>query len=313
MDEERRKRKNAKARERYHNDGEYRKRIRTDQQERYANDEQFRDKKRACEQERWANDDEYRERRRKMHSARMRERYANDSEFRERQKANTEAYRLKREYGITVQEFNERLRQQNYACGICERPFDRKPHVDHCHLMQWVRGLLCRKCNLGLGHFEDNPVFLVKAARYQARGLLHVLQVLNRKESNMTTNDDSGGDNKASRRMRKAILHELHQPHGLDPPPPADQLQAVARALVTRAVAHDISAIKEILDRIDGKTASAPASNDLQQLVNLSWKLPESPSKLSPSKPRSKKTKSTTGRARSSSPSTHDPSGSPAS
>jgi hypothetical protein len=29
---------------------------------------------------------------------------------------------------------------------------------------------------------------------------------------------------------------------------PADNLQAVARALVTKAVAHDVSAIKEILD-----------------------------------------------------------------
>jgi hypothetical protein len=47
-----------------------------------------------------------------------------------------------------------------------------------------------------------------------------------------------------------SMRHELHQPHGVDPPPPADQLQAVARALVTKAVAHDVSAIKEILDRI---------------------------------------------------------------
>src|SRR5262249_775392 len=220
---------------------------------------------------------------------------------------------LKRQYGLSVQEYGELLDRQNHACGICERPFHGTPHVDHCRITNWVRGLLCNNCNLGLGHFQDNPAYLVKAAPYMARWLLHVLQILNRKESDMTTNDDSGGDSKASRMMRKAILHELHQPHGVDPPPPADQLQAVARALVTKAVAHDVSVIKEILDRIDGKTASAPASNDLQQLVNLSWNLPESPSKLSPSKPRSKKTKSTTGRARSSSPSTHDPSGSPAS
>jgi hypothetical protein len=313
MDDERRKRKNAQRRERYHNDTEYREKIRTDQRERYADDEQFREKKIAYQQERWANDDEYRERQRKKKSARMRERYAHDSEFRARH----EACRLKREYGITVHEFNELLRRQNYACGICERRFDRKPHVDHCHLTQWVRGLLCRKCNLGLGHFDDNPAFLVKAARYMARWLLHVLQTLNRKENDMTTNDDPG-DSKASRMMRKAILHELHQPFGLDPPEPADNLQAIARALVTKAVSHDVSAIKEILDRIDGKTPSAPANNDLQQLVNLSWKLPESLSKMSPStmrpsKNRKEKSKSTTSRAPSSSPSTDEPSGSPAS
>jgi hypothetical protein len=95
---------------------------------------------------------------------------------------------------------------------------------------------------------------------------------------------------------------------------PTDHLQAVARALVIKAAAQDVSAIKEVLDRIDGKTQSAPANNDLQQLVNLSWKLPSSPSKLSsPNTPTSKKSKSTTGRAASSSPSTDEPSGSPAS
>src|SRR5262249_52775920 len=149
-------------------------------------------------------------------------------------------------YGISVQEFNDLLRKQNNACAVCERPFDSRPHIDHCHITRWVRGLLCRKCNLGLGHFDDNPVFLFKAALYALRWYLHLFQVFNTEENKMKTTDDPGGENKASRMMRKAILHELHQPHGVDPPPPADQLQAVARALVTKAVAHDVSAIKEI-------------------------------------------------------------------
>lgn len=124
----------------------------------------------------------------------------------------------------------------------------------------------------------------------------------------MTTNDDSG-DSKASRMMRKAILHELHQPFGIDRPPPTDHLQAVARALVIKAAAHDVSAIKEVLDRIDGKTPAIPTLNDLSQLVNLSWKLPSSPAKMS----ESKKSKSTTGRAANSSPSSDESSGSSAS
>jgi hypothetical protein len=28
------------------------------------------------------------------------------------------------------------------------------------------RGLLCRGCNLGLGHFEEDPARLVRAAQY---------------------------------------------------------------------------------------------------------------------------------------------------
>ena len=300
MDEE--EHKNAKRRERYDRENARRR-------ERYANDDEYREARKARERARWANDDEYRERQ----IAKHRERYANDEDVRARHKASARASDLKQKYGLTIEQFDELLRRQNYACGICERPFDRTPHVDHCHLTDWVRGLLCRRCNLGLGNFEDNPAFLVKAARYMARWLLHVLQILNRKENDMTTNDGSG-DGKASRMMRSAILHELHQPFGVDPPGPTDNLQAIARALVTKAVAHDVSAIREILDRIDGKTPSTPTLNDLPQLVNLSWKLPSSLSKMSPSNtPASKKSKTTTGRAPNTSASTDEPSGSPAS
>jgi hypothetical protein len=277
--------------------------------------------------ERYANDEEYRQRRisinrayraanKERDSARSRHRYATDPEYRERR---GRVNKIKSTYGISIQYYNELLRRQNHACGICERPFRETPHVDHCHLTRWVRGLLCRKCNLGMGHFEDNPVFLFKAALYALRWYLHLLQVFNkqvfnREERDMTTTDDPGDENKAARVMRKAILHELHQPFGVDRPPPTDHLQAIARALVVKAAANDVSAIKEVLDRIDGKTPSAPANNDLQQLVNLSWKLPESPSKLSPTNtPPSKKSKSTTGRAANSSPSTDEASGSPAS
>jgi hypothetical protein len=299
MDEKNRNHRNAKRRERYRNDTDYRDKVKAQSQRYYSEN-------------------------RELKKARLQERYANDSEYRARHAAKERAAELKRKYGLSLQDFGELLARQNHACGICERPFHETPHVDHCHITRWVRGLLCGKCNRGLGHFEDNPVFLVKAARYTARWLLHVLQILNRKENDMTTTDDSGplpnppplaGEGREGERMmRKAILHELHQPFGIDPPEPADHLQAVARALVIKAVAHDVSAIKEILDRIDGKTPSTPANNDLQQLVNLSWKLPESPSELSPSKmPRSKKCKSTTGRARNSSPSTDEPNGSPAS
>jgi hypothetical protein len=334
MDEQARNRKNAKARERYQNDAEYREKIKAHRQERYATDELFREKRRADGRKRYANNAEYRARRK----ARQRERYATDSEYRAKRKTKGRVQRLKHKYGLTTEQFNELLHQQNHACGICERPFHRTPHIDHCHVTGLVRGLLCHTCNVGLGHFDDNPALLVKAARYLARWLLRVLQILNRKENDMMTTDDSG-DGKASQMMRQAILHELRQPFGVDEPPPADKLQAVARALVTKAVAHDVLAIKEILECINAKTPSAPIINDLSQLANLSWKQAESPSKLSPSKmppaklspskpspakpspskpspskpSPSKKSKSTTGRARNSSPSTHDPSASPAS
>jgi hypothetical protein len=58
--------------------------------------------------------------------------------------------------------------------------------------------------------------------------------------------------------MRRAILHELLQPLDPDEPPPACKLQAVVRAVVNKASQGDLTAAKEILDRIDGKTATAP-------------------------------------------------------
>jgi hypothetical protein len=314
-----RQRDNARRRERYANDAEYRERTKAKNRERWADDE-FRETRNAKRRERYATDDEYREhtkaldhafwvRNRERICARNRHRWATDPAYRQMFWASY----LKTRYGITIEDFNRLLEQQNHTCAICERPFDRTPHVDHCHLTRWVRGLLCHRCNPGLGHFNDNPAVLFKSALYTLRWYLHLLQVFNkqvfnREENDMTTTDAPGDENKAARVMRKAILHELQQPFGVDRPPPTDHLQAIARALVVKAAAHDVSAIKEVLDRIDGKTPTTPTLNDLPQLVNLSWKLP-SPPASSPSK----KSKSTTGRAPNSPPSTHERSGSPAS
>ena len=45
--------------------------------------------------------------------------------------------------------------------------------------------------------------------------------------------------------------------HDLDELLPADKLQAVARRLVDKAAAGDLSAIRKVLDRIAGNTATA--------------------------------------------------------
>ncbi len=54
-------------------------------------------------------------------------------------------------------------------CGILmdwEGPRKYRPHLDHDHISGEVRGLLCHMCNVGLGHFLDNPTTLRSAARY---------------------------------------------------------------------------------------------------------------------------------------------------
>lgn len=50
-------------------------------------------------------------------------------------------------------------------CMICNE--NRKPfHVDHCHITNKYRGILCHKCNRAIGFFNDNPITLRKAADY---------------------------------------------------------------------------------------------------------------------------------------------------
>jgi hypothetical protein len=77
---------------------------------------------------------------------------------------------LKTRYGITPERYQELLKQQNYRCGICgiheDEVSQRSLCVDHCHNSNQVRGLLCDKCNRGIGAFNDDPELISKAAEF---------------------------------------------------------------------------------------------------------------------------------------------------
>lgn len=65
--------------------------------------------------------------------------------------------RYRRVYGITLEQVREMLRQQVGACALCSCPLDEDTlNVDHCHQTGRIRGLLCSRCNLHLGVFEQN-------------------------------------------------------------------------------------------------------------------------------------------------------------
>jgi hypothetical protein len=75
---------------------------------------------------------------------------------------------LKSDYKITLDEYNEILSKQNNKCAICgnAKNGNRRMCVDHNHSTGDIRGLLCGRCNLGIGSFTDDIDLLKKAIIY---------------------------------------------------------------------------------------------------------------------------------------------------
>jgi hypothetical protein len=89
---------------------------------------------------------------------------------RQESKRRTNGY-LRRQYGITLEEYEERVRAQEGRCAICGMPPIARGKtdslvVDHCHKNGNVRSLLCGKCNTAIGLFDDDPVIAIRAANY---------------------------------------------------------------------------------------------------------------------------------------------------
>jgi hypothetical protein len=104
---------------------------------------------------------------------------------------------------------------------------------------------------------------------------LHSNPAVEPKAEDLTPSDETTSESKTSRMIRRAILHELHQPLGPDEPPPTYKLEAFVRAIVDKASQGDMTAAKAILDRIAGKTpAAVPASADFPNYVLITWKPP---------------------------------------
>lgn len=74
-----------------------------------------------------------------------------------------------KKYNLSIHERKQMIINQNNKCAICERDGEtlkKGLSVDHCHRTGKVRSLLCTHCNTGLGRYFDNPILLMKAARY---------------------------------------------------------------------------------------------------------------------------------------------------
>lgn len=105
-----------------------------------------------------------------------------DAQVKEYEKTKPEEWRksigrkfhLNKRYNITPEEYQIKLKQQDYKCAICNKDVTKNIRknvvtalsVDHDHETNKVRDLLCFSCNSGLGQFKDNLDLLFKAYKY---------------------------------------------------------------------------------------------------------------------------------------------------
>ena len=85
-------------------------------------------------------------------------------------------YELKSTYNMTIEEYETLMIKQSGVCAICASVSEggKALSVDHDHSCcagrkscgKCVRGLLCNKCNQGIGYFNDNVERLEAALAY---------------------------------------------------------------------------------------------------------------------------------------------------
>lgn len=67
-------------------------------------------------------------------------------------------------YGLTLSELRKMEQVQRGQCAICGSGGNL--HIDHDHATGAVRGMLCRSCNVGIGHLRDDIALVRSAVRY---------------------------------------------------------------------------------------------------------------------------------------------------
>lgn len=97
--------------------------------------------------------------------------------WRQTNKEKLAAYKRKKSYGLSQEDYDLVLKEQNYRCKICSvstqaleekypRTYHKKLVVDHCHSSGNVRALLCHHCNLFVGYLESKEHVLSEAVKY---------------------------------------------------------------------------------------------------------------------------------------------------
>ena len=90
-----------------------------------------------------------------------------DIEKRAARKHKVKWTRIQKEYGLSEQGFNNIFSSQSEKCAICFDTITKESaHIDHCHSQGHVRGLLCSKCNQGIGLLRESRSIMLSAIKY---------------------------------------------------------------------------------------------------------------------------------------------------
>jgi hypothetical protein len=102
--------------------------------------------------------------------------YRQSAEGKEKQLLRGRKHSLKKKFGISPETFARMIEACGGKCEICGKTLNLNPkregntndsvNVDHCHITNRVRGILCRDCNTGLGLFGDNLARIRQALEY---------------------------------------------------------------------------------------------------------------------------------------------------
>ena len=96
---------------------------------------------------------------------------ARKREYRKNNKDLIRAQNKRRNPGWDIDRYNEYVELQGNRCAICgtDNPLLSDWSADHDHITNQPRGLLCVRCNAGLGYFKDNPEYLQSAINYLSK------------------------------------------------------------------------------------------------------------------------------------------------
>jgi hypothetical protein len=77
-------------------------------------------------------------------------------------------YELKKNYGVSIEEYTAKLDAQEGVCAICGGVNKNGFRLcwDHDHKTNLARGILCRRCNTLLGLCDDNTEILISMIGY---------------------------------------------------------------------------------------------------------------------------------------------------